>query len=86
MSSILCDSCLDYRFLHQQIAENKESQNSAEVSEIPNDAVAPVFAAITNQPVRASLSMLSESVDWPKLQPVFRVNQTMFAAATRHSA
>ncbi|WP_258364353.1 hypothetical protein [Nitrosomonas sp. Nm84] len=49
------------------IAENKETENSAEVSGIPNDAVVPVSATITNQPIRESLSMLSENVDWSQV-------------------
>jgi len=49
------------------IAEIKETEKLAEVIETQNDAVVPVSATFTNQPIRESLSMLSENVDWSQV-------------------
>lgn len=51
----------------EMIVETKENEKPAEIAEIENNAVIPISTTITNQPIRESLSMLSELIDWTQV-------------------
>lgn len=49
------------------IAETKETNQPAEITYFENNVVVPISATMTNQPIRESLSMLSENIDWSQV-------------------
>lgn len=53
--------------LAASIAEIKETDKPAEMADIENYSIVPVSTTMSNQPIRESLSMLTENVDCSQL-------------------